>query len=274
VDSQGNVYVADTGNDTIRKITPVGTNWVVSTFVGLAGNEGSADGVGANAQFDYPTGVAVDNAGNVYVADQDNNAIRKIDPDGTVTTLVGGAESSVELWDPSGVAVDMAGDLYIADTDDNTVRVGQIPIISSPILYISRLGRTIILSWPQWAVGYVLETSATLAPTPHWSPLANSVSALGGNFVVTNTMTGTSAYYRLSKVGITANPILQITQSGNQVVLSWPQSAVGFVLEMSDKLGPGAQWSEVANNVAALGQNFTITNNTTGAAGFYRLRQQ
>ena len=89
VDSAGNLYVADADNNTIRKVTPVGTNWVVTTLAGLAGNSGSADGTGSAARFNYPCGVAVDSAGNVYVADADNNTIRKVTPAGVVTTLAG-----------------------------------------------------------------------------------------------------------------------------------------------------------------------------------------
>ena len=77
VDGAGNVYVADTLNNTIRKITP---NGVVSTLAGLAGNPGSNDGIGIHARFRNPWGVAVDNRGNVYVADTSNNTIRKITP--------------------------------------------------------------------------------------------------------------------------------------------------------------------------------------------------
>ena len=85
VDDAGNVYVADTGNNTIRKLTPVGTNWVVSTLAGLDGVDqygdalgyGSADGTGSAARFNGPNGVVVDSAGNVYVADNRNNTIRK-----------------------------------------------------------------------------------------------------------------------------------------------------------------------------------------------------
>jgi sugar lactone lactonase YvrE len=88
VDSAGNVYVADTNNDTIRKIMPTG---VVTTLAGMAGMQGSIDGTGAAARFYAPSGVAVDSAGNVYVADTANHIIRKITPAGVVTTIVGRA---------------------------------------------------------------------------------------------------------------------------------------------------------------------------------------
>jgi sugar lactone lactonase YvrE len=121
VDGAGNVFVADFGNDTIRKITPSG---VVSTLAGSAGQSGSADGTGAAARFYYPSGVEVDGAGNVFVADFGNNAIRKITPAGVVTTVVGvAAQTSVgnlpgplpaSIIGPTGVAVDPSGTrLYI-----------------------------------------------------------------------------------------------------------------------------------------------------------------
>jgi DNA-binding beta-propeller fold protein YncE len=85
-DSAGNVYVADSSNSTIRKITPAGA---VSTLAGTAGVRGSTDGTGAAARFNFPNGVATDSAGNVYVADRSNNAVRKITPAGAVSTVVG-----------------------------------------------------------------------------------------------------------------------------------------------------------------------------------------
>ena len=90
VDSAGNVYVADTGNHTIRKVTPAG---VVTTLAGLAGNQGSATARAARRGSSSPSGVAVDSAGNVYVADTGNHTIRKVTPGGVVTTLAGLAGS-------------------------------------------------------------------------------------------------------------------------------------------------------------------------------------
>jgi streptogramin lyase len=126
VDAAGNVYVADNGNDLIRKITPEG---VVSALAG-SGQAGSANGTGTAASFNSPFGVAVDGAGNVYVADSGNNLIRKISPAGAVTTFAGsgakGANNATGLAatfnTPSGLAVDAAGNVYVADENNNLIR--------------------------------------------------------------------------------------------------------------------------------------------------------
>jgi len=128
LDSVGNLYVADTGNNTIRKITPAE---VVTTLAGLAGSSGSIDGTGSAARFNRPCGVAVGSAGNVFVADSDNNVIRKITPAAVVTTLAGlagnsgstdGTGSAAVFNHPQGVAVDSAGTVYVADTGNHTIR--------------------------------------------------------------------------------------------------------------------------------------------------------
>ena len=121
MDSGGNVYVADTGSHTIRKITLAG---VVTTFAGKAGTPGATDGAGSLARFNVPTALAVDTIGNVYVADNGNHTIRKITSAGAVTTLAGttgvsgntdGPGSSAQFSYPQGIAVDGKGDLFISD---------------------------------------------------------------------------------------------------------------------------------------------------------------
>lgn len=110
-DGAGNVYVADTGNSTIRKMTSDG---VVTTLAGLAGVPGDTDGTGSNARFRSPSGMAVDSAGNIYVAD--NETIRKVTPAGVVTTLAGWLGGGGY----AGLAVDNAGNVYLADTGSST----------------------------------------------------------------------------------------------------------------------------------------------------------
>ena len=116
VDAAGNVYIADTLDHAVRKVTPDG---VINTLAGT-GNPGySGDGGPANrARLSLPRAVAADAAGNVYVADSGNNQVRRIDPQGTITTV----DTGNSLSDPRGVAVDRAGNVYIADTGNHRVR--------------------------------------------------------------------------------------------------------------------------------------------------------
>ena len=126
LDATGNLYVADTGNHAIRKVTPDG---VVTTLAGT-GMPGWRDGPGAQAQFDGPMGVAVDGAGRVIVADAYNDRIRAIAPDGQVTTLAGGAlpgdadgtGAQARLDTPCAVLVDRHGRIVVADTRNDALR--------------------------------------------------------------------------------------------------------------------------------------------------------
>jgi trimeric autotransporter adhesin len=128
VDSAGNLYIADSNNNRIRKVS----NGTITTIAGN-GNPGfSGDGgPAASASLNDPVGVAVDSAGNLYIAERLNSRIRKVS-NGTITTIAGngnqefsgdgGSATSASLSYPSGVAVDSAGNLYIADLGNNRIR--------------------------------------------------------------------------------------------------------------------------------------------------------
>ena len=126
VDGVGNVYVADSGNNLIRKITPTGS---VSTFAG-SGKSGADDGYGLATSFNTPWGVAVDGVGNVYVADSGNNLIRKITPTGSVSTFAGSGKSGAEdgygsaasFNGPWGVALDGFAAVYVSDHKTSKIR--------------------------------------------------------------------------------------------------------------------------------------------------------
>src|SRR5579862_3488757 len=130
VDSSGNVYIADQLNNRIRKVSPSGT---ITTVAGNGTPGYSGDGGAAtSAELFNAESVAVDSAGNLYIADTNNSVVRKVSATGTITTVAGGATPGfggdggqavgAQLAGTSGVAVDSAGNLYIADTGNNRVR--------------------------------------------------------------------------------------------------------------------------------------------------------
>jgi gliding motility-associated-like protein len=145
IDKNDNIYVADPGSNTVRKITPAG---IISTFAGSPGNGYSGDGGPAtNAKFQIgsPTGVAIDGCGNLYVADYQNHVIRKIDQAGIISTVAGnnignvtgngGPATSASIWFPANIAVDPYNNLYIPDAFNSTIRRVTNPgtsIISNP----------------------------------------------------------------------------------------------------------------------------------------------
>jgi uncharacterized protein (TIGR03437 family) len=143
IDTAGNIYIADTGDHLIRRVD---TSGIITTIAGTNGSPGfSGDGGPAkSAKLHSPSGVAVDAAGNVYIADTSNNRIRKVDTSGNIATFAGstntfnsgvgdgGLATACNLYLPKGVAVDASGNVYIADFGNNRVRkVGTNGIIAT-----------------------------------------------------------------------------------------------------------------------------------------------
>ncbi|MDR2209826.1 MAG: SMP-30/gluconolactonase/LRE family protein [Azoarcus sp.] len=135
IDASNNLYVADSGNNRIRKVTPTGE---VSTLAGsgaIPWQGGFADGPGNAAQFGWPTGIAIDASNNLYVADANNHRIRKIAPNGEVSTLAGsgatgskeggfadGPGSAAQFKQPTDITIDKAGNLYVVDRGNSRIR--------------------------------------------------------------------------------------------------------------------------------------------------------
>ena len=122
VDPSGNLFIADTYNDSIRKIT---TEGIVTTIAGT-GSPGYSDGHGNGAMFDTPCGVAIDKDGNVFVADTGNHAIRKINANGEVTTIAGRSDTGsqggeVRLNHPVGISITHDGFLFISDEESGRI---------------------------------------------------------------------------------------------------------------------------------------------------------
>lgn len=168
VDSNGYIYVSDSGNHTIRRISPIGR---VTTFAGTAGAAGSVDGKGAIARFSRPLGISIDAADNIYVADRNNATIRKITPTGVVTTIVGTPGSSggasgtmpgVSIATPSHVAVNSTGtELRIAPegafNSSSIVTVTKTPkavsYVNQDVLSIGNYpwnGTALSETWEKW----------------------------------------------------------------------------------------------------------------------------
>lgn len=210
VDGNGDVFVGDTQNHTIRKLTRIQgtTNWVTSTIAGLAGVSGFYDGTNGGALFSGPDGLAVDASGTIFVADANNNAIRKMTPQGTnwvVTTIGGhlnggygsgdGVGTAASFYHPAGIAVDSLGRIFVADNFNNTIRMGTPSAVTNPppALQMATAGGAAFVLWPSSAAGYVLQTS-TNANTGPWVSVTSGITT---NLVFSGPMTNAQNFYRL-----------------------------------------------------------------------------
>jgi len=204
VDTAGGIYIADYGNNRIRKVS---TSGVITTVAGN-GNPGySGDGGPATtSQLNGPTGVAVDASGNLYIADSENNRVRKVSQSGIITTAAGSATSgysgdgglatSAGLSEPNGVALDTAGNLYIGDTEDGRVRV------------VSPSGIITTVAGSTWYGGYTGDRGPATAAQLS-SPWGIAIDTTGRVYVADS---GNNAI-RLLQPAVASQPTLSISKT-------------------------------------------------------------
>ncbi len=270
MDGNSNLFVADFEFNTIRKLAPVGTNWTVTTLAGLAGTSGGADGPGSAAQFSGPTALAVDNVGNVYVADSSASTIRRVTPTGVVTTLAGlallgpgssgsvgagdGTGSGARFNDPTGVAVDAEGNIYVADTANDTIRK------------VTLAGTNWIVTTLAGTAGAAGSVDGTGDTARFFRPSGVAVDAAGNLYVSdTDNYTIRKGFLPSGAPAITQAPQNQSAAAGGSVTL-----AVGAAV------APPAtyQWLHNGTNllVGASGPTLTISNLNANTIGAYQVR--
>ncbi len=292
IDRAGNVYVADTNNHTIRKISSAGT---VTTLAGAAGSKGSSDGIGLKARFNGPTGIAVDSAGTIFVADTVNRTIRRITAAGVVSTIAGLAGSSgavdgtgnaVRFTTPYGVAIDSAGNIFIADSGNNTVRKGVVSSAGTVTIQTQPKTQFVNLTTP---VLFTVEASSTTAPTYQWRK--NNVNVIGAtaatyaiaaaqnsdeaNYTVVVTsgsvsVTSSAAVLQVYPASIFIPPLILIAQPLAQSIRAGESAT--FVVEVVGSVTPSFRWQKnEVDIVGATSSTYLIASATGADAGTYRV---
>ena len=254
-DSAGNLYIGDSGANVVRKVSPGG---IISTFAGSGQAGFSGDGGPASAALlQGPSGVAMDAAGNVYIADSGNNRIRQVTADGKIHTIAGigtaglsgdgGPATAAELSSPSVLEIDPSSNLYVADTFNSRVRfIRNGPL---PVLALSQTGLTLtVLQGGNATLPQGITVLNSGAGTLSWTASASTTS--GNSWLNVNPAQGTSSASLSQPLSISANPaglpagayygLVQVTSPG---VANSPQfvTVVLNVLSTTAATGPAVQ---------------------------------
>lgn len=269
LDDAGRLYVADTANFTIRHLTPIGTNWAVTTIAGFALNYGFVDGINDQARFDYPYDVRVSNAGKVYVSDWGNDAIRELTSlgqDWIVNTIAGsgapgstdGSGRKAKFNFPNGVAVDQFGVVYVADQDNDTIRRMTPPDRND--WNVTTIGGTTLQ--PGSADG----TGSNARFNRPWGVAVD----VAGNIYVSD-FSNHTIRKGVPPWGATPRLWIQISAAEN-ILVFWPSSATNFLLETSSTLS--SAWTPLTNGIVTESENSVLTNQPNAAAAYFRLRRK
>ncbi len=267
-DNSGRLFVSDTFNHTIRMLTPNGTTWVVTTIAGSPGSNGSADGTNSDAGFRSPKGIVTDSLGRLYIADEGNNTIRLITPEGTnwvVTTPAGqpsilggyadGLNNNSRFKKPADVALDPDGNLFVLENQNSTIR-------------------KIIIDGSDWEVttvaGLVREQGSTdgVGDEARFRfPNGIDVDVNGRVYIAD---TGNDMI-RISIPATLQPDVLNISLNESGVILSWPASAINYTLRYATDL-PGTTWTTVPTPPTQVGNQLVVTNPITPGARFFQLQ--
>jgi hypothetical protein len=265
LDVEGNIFVADTANFTIRQVKQFGTNWAVTTLAGSALNFGFVDGTNTDAQFDYPYGVSVAGTNRLFVSDWGNHSIRqvtRVGSDWVVTTIAGtgdigssdGSGTVASFNFPNGICTDIAGKVFLSDQSNDTIR-------------------ELVLATNDWLASTIAGTALQIGTSDGFGadvrfrhPWGVVVNEVGEVFV-------TDYGNQTIRKGV-FRPVLRMSMAVGRLALSWPRAAAQFTVEASSSLDANAAWLSVTNAPVTNGLTVFLPVEPSSGAAFYRLRRQ
>ena len=288
VDAAGNIYIADNGNNVIRKVN---TNGIISTIAGNGTQGFSGDGGAAtSANLSYPTGLEVDASGNIYIAEGSTNRIRKVNSSGIISTIAGngiigfsgdgGVATSANLYNPTGVAVDVSGNIYIAD--ENNKRVREVifpPVIASFTPTAAAIGTTVTIIGTGFtgatavSFGGVAATTFTVASSTSITAVVPN-NALSGDISVTSAGgTGSLAGFLVvptitSFTPTTASTGTTVTITGTNFTNATTVSFGGVAATTFNVVSAASITAVVPNGAISGSISVTTTAGTGSLAGF------